>query len=138
MGGESNFVGGFFDLLLFLYHKHTLNICFTQKQQFIPNWTSRTTAMTTRRTTSKPSTTTWTSSTAIKTTTTRTIALMSQTTTLTTPTTAWTTNPSITTRTTWTPKTTHKRTQKPNLQSVKNMVKGDTKLRDMIDRLYDQ
>ena len=94
--------------------------------------------MTPRRTTSKPSTKTWTPSTAIKTTATRTIALMSQTTTLTTPTTAWTTHPSITTRATWTPKTTHKRTQKPIPKSIENMVKGDTKLRDMIDRLYDQ
>ena len=138
MGAEFNFVGGFFDLLLFLYHKHSLNICVTQKQQFIPNWTSRTTAITTRRTTSKSPTTTWTPSTATKTTATRTIALMSQTTTLTTPTTSWTTHPSITTRATWTPKTTHKRTQKQNPKSIKNMVKGDTKLRDMIDRLYDQ
>ena len=94
--------------------------------------------MTTRRTTSKPSTTTWTPSPAIKTTTTRTISLMPQTTTLTTPTTAWTTHPSITTRATRTPKTTQKRTQKSNPKSIENMVKGDTKLRDMIDRLYDQ
>ena len=138
MGAEFNFVGGFFDLLLFLYHKHSLDICVTQKQQLTPNWTPRTVALTTRRTTSKPSTTTWTPSTAIKTTTTRKIALRSQTTTLTSPTTAWTTHPSITTRATWTPKTTHKRTKKPIPKSTENMVKGDTKLRDMIDRLYDQ